>query len=386
MTNSAPLRLHVLPEYIRSTKLPHSSPYIRLIRPLTHPSLAGRVEATFGQRYRGQAVDAVIVDRLWCPEVDMALVERLVAGVRRAGTRLIYALDDNLMDLPELGRPWPTPELAAIMVHLLRTADGVLVTTESLRKRVAEYNARIGVLPNMLDERLLGVGRVESNRVESDRAESDRVESDHVESNHVQSNQDAGSMAHARSLVIGYMGTLTHDDDLQLVIPALRAFCERFKDSPIIIELLGVTGDPATLAQLSGLPVRLLPPPPETDAYPMFMLWFTNHVRWDIAIAPLCDTPFHQAKSDIKFLDYAALGAAGIFSHVPAYAGTVRHGQTGWLAANEAGAWAEALTTLAGDEALRRRLARGAADYLFRERTVARRSGDWVVAIRRLLA
>src|SRR5450756_1062879 len=94
--------------------------------------------------------------------------------------------------------------------------------------------------------------------------------------------------------------------------------------------------------------------------YPRFVPWMRQQLRWDVAIAPLEDDAFARGKSDLKYLDYAALGIPGVFSDVRPYRDTVRHRQTGLLAANEPKAWAEALEEIVSDGPLRARLARAA--------------------------
>jgi glycosyltransferase involved in cell wall biosynthesis len=115
------------------------------------------------------------------------------------------------------------------------------------------------------------------------------------------------------------------------------------------------------------------------------MAWFSGRIQWDIAIAPLRDTPFNRCKSDVKFLDYCAIGAAGIYSGVPAYQASVRHLETGWLAENNEAAWVEALEKLLADEPLRQGIAGRASQYLFAERIVARCSHHWLEALDILL-
>jgi glycosyltransferase involved in cell wall biosynthesis len=70
---------------------------------------------------------------------------------------------------------------------------------------------------------------------------------------------------------------------------------------------------------------------------------------------------------------------------VAPYAATVRHGETGLLAANSTEAWLEALERLLADAPLRARLGRQAGRYLRTERVLARRASDWDRAIRDLL-
>jgi glycosyltransferase involved in cell wall biosynthesis len=76
---------------------------------------------------------------------------------------------------------------------------------------------------------------------------------------------------------------------------------------------------------------------------------------WDIAVAPLLDTPFNRHKSDLKFLEYSGLGLPGVYSDVEAYA-SVRTDVSGLCIANDVDAWCSALLRLASDAELRERL------------------------------
>jgi glycosyltransferase involved in cell wall biosynthesis len=355
-------RVHILYEYDADLR-PHSSAFIRLLRPLTYPTLRGSLEVTSGLKYDGQDVDAVIVDRLWRPDISPALAKSLVREVRRAGVRLIYALDDNLLDLPARRltlvpqtRAWPTEEHIWVVQYFLRQADGVMVTTQALRERLTSFSPNIVVIPHALDERLLvGGGPPRGN-----------------------------SPFGERRKVIGYMGTMTHDEDLMMILPVFQTIWESHCGE-IEFQIVGGVGRADTLQVLKELPVRLLNLRPEETEYPLFMLWFSSHLRWDIAISPLKDTSFNRCKSDIKFLDYSAIGAAGIYSRVPAYESSVRHLETGWLAENEVDAWVKALEGLLSDDGLRIQIAQNAACYLYTERSLARCAHCWLQALENLL-
>jgi hypothetical protein len=180
------------------------------------------------------------------------------------------------------------------------------------------------------------------------------------------------------------MGTLTHDDDLMMILPVFQTIWEHH-GGEIEFQIVGGVGRVDTLQALQELPVRVVNPRPEETEYPLFMLWFSSHLRWDIAISPLKDTPFNQCKSDIKFLDYSAIRAAGIYSRVPGYESSVRHLETGWLADNEVDAWVEALEELLSDDRLRMQLAQNATRYLYAERILARCAANWSKAIEGLL-
>lgn len=354
-----PRRLSVLYEYGQGQAFePHASAHLRLIRPLTHPAAGDRLEPRFGPRFDDPGADLVILDRLWRPDVSQGQVERLLEAVRTAGARLVLALDDNLLDLRAERGDWPSEAHEAILRQLLIEADGLMVSSEPLaaRLRLEAPRARMLRLPNALDERLLGRAGPPPMATPLGR----------------------------RPLVIGYMGTATHDEDLALVLPALRAVCARHPGA-VRIELIGVLRRRASLAALEGLPLVLRRPHPADAEYTRFMPWFTGSVGWDIAIAPLLDTPFRRCKSDVKFLDGCAVGAAMVCSDMPAYAGTVRHGETGWLAENRPEAWEEALERLIADAEQRTAIARAGRRYLMRERVLAHRAGDWSAALLGLL-
>jgi len=335
---------------------PYGSSQIRLLRPLTHPALADLIEVTPALEYTGQPTDVIIVDRLWRPDVTLDLAVQLVAHARRNGARVLYSLDDNLMDLTSEVVPWFEPRHRAVCEYFLRAADGVIVSTPPLQARVAEYNAKVALVPNLLDERLLPPNwRRWLQRLRP-----------------------------RTRFVIGYMGTFSHDVDLLMMLPALRAVCERHRGW-ITVQLIGAVARSETREMLRDLPLKVIPLTAERAAYPNFMRWFTR-LRWDIALAPLIDSPFTRCKSDIKFLDYGALGVAGIYSRVTAYDSSVRHMETGWVAENTVAAWQNALETLLADGALRVKLAQGARRHLFEQRVLAVAAPVWRTALNGLMA
>jgi glycosyltransferase involved in cell wall biosynthesis len=325
---------------------------------LTHPALRDALEVHLALDYQGRPADIVLLDRLWGPWMSPWAAERLVERVRGAGVRLLYSLDDNLLDLPAERDDWPTPVQLEIVEMLLREANGILVSTEPLRARLAAYNRNIAVVPNALDERLV-VGREPSAQRPGFRG--------------------------ADPLVIGWMGTRTHDRDLQLVAPAIREIGRRH-GRKVRFECIGVAGGAEGQAILRDLGMRSIMPPLAELEYPQFMLWFTASTRWDIALAALADTPFTRCKSDLKYLDYAAIGTAGVYSDVVPYTTGVRHEETGLVVSNDTGAWVAAIERLIEDRDLRHSLATAATIELYRERILARRALDWVAALQGLMS
>ena len=151
------------------------------------------------------------------------------------------------------------------------------------------------------------------------------------------------------------------------------------------IELLGVIGKESTRFLLDQLPVHYIYPEKEEMEYPLFMLWFTGRIQWDIAIAPLQDSSFNYSKSDIKFLDYSAIGTPGIFSKVPAYQNTIVNQQDGLIVENDTERWIEAIQLLIEDSELRLNLAMNASKRLYSERVIKHNSEKWVKMITKII-
>ena len=79
---------------------------------------------------------------------------------------------------------------------------------------------------------------------------------------------------------------------------------------------------------------------------------------------------FNRAKSPLKFLDYGALGLAGIYASGAPFEGVVTHGETGILVTDPE-EWAEALIRLADDETARFAMASAARAEIRNHHTLA---------------
>jgi SAM-dependent methyltransferase len=98
----------------------------------------------------------------------------------------------------------------------------------------------------------------------------------------------------------------------------------------------------------------------------------------DIALMPLEGTFGERFKSDVKFLEASGAGLASIASPT-VYGDTIRHGETGLIAASVED-WPVELARLLDDPGQRRRMARAAWEYARDERMFAyqtRARADW---------
>jgi hypothetical protein len=77
--------------------------------------------------------------------------------------------------------------------------------------------------------------------------------------------------------------------------------------------------------------------------------------RVDIGLAPLCDSEFNRAKSNIKYLEFSALHIPGVYQDMEPYNGDVRPGINGFLA-NGTDEWLKCIRRLVVDADLRQRM------------------------------
>lgn len=87
-----------------------------------------------------------------------------------------------------------------------------------------------------------------------------------------------------------------------------------------------------------------------------YYTFFLGAKFWDIGLCPLEDNDFNRCKSNIKALEFQALGAAVVAQNIPPYAPEITHGKTGFLASTEDD-WFECISRLVGDDVLRNRIA-----------------------------
>jgi glycosyltransferase involved in cell wall biosynthesis len=344
-------RIHVLHGFY-GAEIPYSCTYIRLLCPLSHPALAERIELTHGTAEAIPDCDLLVVERhtLWPYERQLDGFVRVLSRCRQRGVPVVYELDDNLLDLrrDEPWEPYPGDALRGVVAFLARQADGMIVSTPALAERLTRLRSDVLVVPNALDERLFG-------------------------------SAPEPFASRSSAVTIGYMGTLTHEADLRMVLAPLRALLARHAGR-VRLELVGGAAGQRMASLFEGLPFRMRTPGNE-DPYPRFVPWMRQQLRWDVAIAPLEDHAFTRGKSDLKYLDYGALGIPGVFSDVGAYRDTVRHRETGLLAANEPEAWAEALEEIVSDGALRARLADATTAEVRGNRMLRTNATRWTDAI-----
>src|SRR5262249_22135052 len=231
-------------------------------------------------------------------------------------------LDDDLLSLPSHHPEFGKYEaLKHVGLRLVTEADELWVSATSLAARYSGIARHATVMPNQLDARLWDV------------PVPTVANPDHP----------------IRFL---YMGTSTHRPDFdQLVSPAFSQLKAEF-GKKIELDLIGVVDGPAPDGDW-----RILNRPAHAGkSYPAFVTWLQSLPRYDIGLAPLLEFVFNSCKSDVKWLEYSAMGLATIASNLPAYNHSIERERTGLLADTNANSFKAAMRRLILDGELRRSL------------------------------
>ena len=238
---------------------------------------------------------------------------------------ICFSLDDWLIDLPDYN-PFSRsnyPDMTRRIRYALRHCHRLIVPTQTLADLYGELATEIRVVPNRIPEALVRpLPETRSGR-----------------------------------LRIGWIGAPQHAGDLAWLAPIVRNTADRmdwvfFGQKPEGIMASHCEFHPA-------VPLK---------AY----FEKLGALELDMAVAPLVDNVFNSAKSNLKLIEYAALGLPVVCSDCTAY----RHSPAIRLENDEA-TWTETLLRLAGDSDQRRSLSLAMRSWLSERHILENHLDDW---------
>ncbi len=262
------------------------------------------------------------------------LLGQLVALAKRFNKGVLYDIDDLVIDTKYTDQLAYTQGLsvgakgdydAGVMGYgkMLELCDGAVTTTAQLKNELAHYRPFVLMNRNLASKELVDI----SHRfVKEYSASEDNV------------------------VKIGYFsGSITHNENFELVKAALIHLMERYPQ--VELHVVGYLELPQ---ELQPFKTRIV---------------IHDYVEWhqlpelisrvDINLAPLTDTVFNRAKSEIKWLEAALVKVPTVASRIGSFEEMIKDGQTGLLAA--ADEWEDCLEMLICNRKLRQRLAEAAA-------------------------
>ena len=240
---------------------------------------------------------------------DDSYVEGLFRELRKRNALTVMDADDFLYD-PAIMQWIDSPDFQdPVRANLYRQeirrhrlalerCDAISVSTAYLAEMMSPFDKPLHIQRNAFSLEMLAL----SNQAVQDRDSSgDRV-------------------------VLGYAsGTRTHDGDFAMIKPVLRDLLDRCPQ--VELWLMGAV-EAGQDWGMAGERVRTFPLVP-WRALPGRL------AQLDVNLAPLIpESPFNQAKSEIKFMEAALVRVPTVASRTSAFEFAIKHGQTGFLAAS----------------------------------------------------
>lgn len=295
-------------------------------------------------------------------------MESFITEAKKLNKTVLYDIDDLVFDtaytdlIPYVQNLAPQDKAVyddgvVRMGETLRLCDGAITTTEELARELERFVSPVFVNRNTASMHMVKLSQEAVYR----RDVLPSLDPDSLPGGTVKKHINALARAKEREGVvrIGYFsGSITHNDDFDLVLPALVRILEEHPQTRLV-----VVGELDVPEQLSDYVDRI-------DVLP-FCSWkrlpfYIASV--DINIAPLRDTLFNRAKSENKWVEASLVKVPTVASAVGAFENRIEDDVTGLLCGSE-DEWFAALSTLVRSEGERSRLGEAAYDHCMRHCT-----------------
>ena len=269
-----------------------------------------------------------------CPYTDM--IGEFIKLAKKLNKKVLFDIDDLVVDTKYTDTikylDSMSKEERALyddgvmrMGRTLKLCDAAITTTERLAEELGHYVPEVFINRNTASEEMCALSKEAlKNKTRKD---------DHVG--------------------IGYFsGSLTHNDDFELVLPALTKVMEKYPQ--VQLHVVGELDLPETLQQYKA---RVVSHP--------FVDWKklpSLIAEVDINLAPLEQSIFNEAKSENKWVEAALVKVPTVASNVGAFQRMIVSGKTGILCDTEE-EWVEQLSRLVEDKKERDRIAENAHRY-----------------------
>lgn len=242
---------------------------------------------------------------------------QILACFRKRGIPVIYHIDDDLLEVPEslgaeIQKRQGAQEVIEARRHLLAHCDLIYASTAYLaallQSRFPRQRIFHGIYaPYMGDE------------IKTTTA------SEH------------------KHPTVGYMGSKGHQQDLELVVPALEQLLNERAD--LHFEVFGTIRMPKALERFGDR----VHSHKVNKSYADFLSILAS-LNWDIGLAPLADESFNRCKAPTKFIEYTAAGIPIVATDLPVYSDVIPSGG-GVLVKN---GWYEGITSFLETQDARR--------------------------------
>jgi len=202
--------------------------------------------------------------------------------------------------------------------YMLENCDGAITSTNQLQEELYKYQSKVLLNRNLASDDLIAIS---SQYIKDYSQTSDIVK-------------------------VGYFsGSISHNENFELIKPAIKQLLTKY--SNVQLHIVGILDIPKDMEPFENQIVT------------------HDYVDWDklpalisevdINLAPLVDSIFNRAKSEIKWIEAALVKVPTVASNIGAFSDAVVDGETGLLATDDQ--WFDKLEALVLSPELRQKIA-----------------------------
>ena len=222
------------------------------------------------------------------PTDSEGIDDLIFASKEITGAKLVMDLDDDPVNLDPEHPDYEDIKKKAITVQSeVAMADHVIVTTEPLKQAISDLNKNVTVIPNAIDPEIWKF----KNAI-------------HVD----------------KKIRVGWIASGSHMVDLPIIHEVMQEILAKYPH--VEFHMAGITPEEINEGNAHHHV--------GTKGYKDFPKWYAGQ-GYDIAVAPLKDSKFARAKSNIKWMEAAMLGIPCVASKTYPYETSIEHGKTGYL-------------------------------------------------------
>ncbi|EFX39423.1 glycosyltransferase, group 2 family protein [Streptococcus parasanguinis ATCC 903] len=205
--------------------------------------------------------------------------------------------------------------------YMLENCDGAITSTNQLQKELKKYQSKVLLNRNLASDELISI----SSQFLKDYSQVSDV------------------------VKIGYFsGSISHNENFELIKPAIKQLLKKY--SNVQLHIVGILDIPKDMKPFENQIVTH--DYVDWDKLPVLIS------EVDINLAPLVDSIFNRAKSEIKWIEAALVKVPTVASKIGAFSDMVIDGETGLLVTDDQ--WFDKLEALVLSPELRQNLAESA--------------------------
>ncbi len=243
---------------------------------------------------------------------DMAL--QMVKSLKKRDKYIVYVLDDDILEIADglvSSEYYKRLSVQKRIKKIMSYCDILLSPSELLLQKYKGYFQTSSII----EEPALGENRTSS---------------------------------HSKNKIkIGFAGSIDRKADIESILTnTIHEIINKYKDK-IEFEFFGAKPDIVDKLNLKYYPY--------TENYESYQKTL-EELNWDIGLAPMPNTNFHQCKHYNKYIEYSAYGIIGIYSNVIPYTKVIKNGINGILCNNMTQEWVNAISYLIDNEIVRNEL------------------------------